>query len=77
MTMKQPASEKAVELIHRILEKQLSRLPVAEQKKKWDELKRYLNAVAPGALPERRAKRRVRRSTKANSRRHLAGAKHR
>lgn len=77
MATKRPAFEKAVEQIHGIFDKQLSHLPAAEQKKKWDELERYLNAVAPGALPERRAKPRARHSTKANSRRRPAGVAHR
>lgn len=77
MATKRPAFEKAVEQIHGILDEHLAHLPATEQKKKWDELEQYLNAVAPGALPERHAKRRARHSTKANPRRRLAGAKRR
>ncbi|MGC1105382.1 MAG: hypothetical protein WA876_02500 [Candidatus Acidiferrales bacterium] len=77
MATKQPAFEKAVEQIHAILNEHLSGLPAREQRKKWDDLERYLSAVAPDVLPERRAKRRARRSTKANSRRRPAGVAHR
>ncbi|MFZ0336132.1 MAG: hypothetical protein WAN10_05375 [Candidatus Acidiferrales bacterium] len=77
MASKQPAFEKAVDQIHAILDEHLSSLPATEQRKKWDELERYLNAVAPAAQPERRAKPQGRHSRKANSRRHLAGAKRR
>jgi hypothetical protein len=38
---------KAVEQIHAILDDRIAHLPAAEQRKKWDDLERYLNAVAP------------------------------
>lgn len=49
----QSVTDKAAEQIHGIFDEHLAHLPAAERKKKWSDLERYLNAVAPGALPER------------------------
>jgi hypothetical protein len=54
MVTKRPGFQKVVETIQGIFDKELSHLPAVEQKKKWDDLEKYLSAVAPGALPEQR-----------------------
>jgi hypothetical protein len=55
MAPKRSAFEKAVGEIHAILDGHMSHLPASERRKKWDDLERYLSAVAPDVLPEPRA----------------------